>query len=365
VAATYAPARRGFDELLGDGQFNAERQAGVLAAMVTDQKPGGAPYWLRELVSKDVRIISRLLLAESRSSELIDSALAIIVSEVPDVPVAKSAVLLERLLAVEERPFSSQLFRAEVKSVITCYVSEGFDTPATPSFMNSPAAARCLQNVSGPDLVDWFVQNCSSTIATARAWEWLSSAPHALYHQYPAVLPDLCDALLRYSRYPFPEGAQYALFRILRRSRSESDGEVRQWLATTMLRFAFDHVDFPLGSVAAEGFADVYAAAIDESRSFFSIFLGAYGWDRGKDLRVAVIDAFLGSSWPPGELALAASNAGILRKIFKRLHRKSRGDEYIIAMVDNLASSNDPSVSRLSEELQALVASPNFYEEWD
>jgi hypothetical protein len=365
VAATYAPNRYGLDQLLSDGQLAAERQAGVLAAMVTDQKAGGVPYWLRELVSKDLRIISLLLLAGSKSSESIDSALTMIVNDVPDLPVAKSAVLLEKLVTFEERPFSSQLFRAAVKSVIMCYVSDGFDTPVTRLFINSPAAARCLQNVSGADLVDWIVQNCSSTIATARAWQWMSTAPGALYNRYPPVLPDLCDALLRYSRYPFPEGAQYALVRILRRSRSESDGEIRQSLATKMLRFAFDNVNFPLGSVVAEVFADVYAAAIDESRSFFSIFLGAYGWDKGKDLRVAVVDAFLRSNWSPGELAMAASNAGILRKIFKRLNRKSGGDKYIISMVDNLASSDDPSVSRLSRELEALVASPNFYEEWD
>jgi hypothetical protein len=366
VAATYAPTRYGFDELLDDGQLSSERQAGVLAAMVNDQTPGGAPYWLRELVSKDVRIVSTLLLAEPGRSESVDAALTTIVNEVPDVPIAKSAVLLEKILTLEDRQYSPQLVRAAIKSVITSYVAEGLDTPSTPLFLSSPTVARCLQQVSGTDLIDWFVQNCSNTVATARAWEWISKAPAPLYHRYPAVLADLCEALLRYSRYSFPQGAQYSLLQVLRRSRSESDADVRQALAAKSLRFAFDNVNFPLGSVVAEAFADVYAAAIQENRSpsFFSFF-GSYDWDKGKDLRVAIIDAFLRSNWPPGELALAASNAGILRKIFKRLHKRSRGDDYIRAMVDNLKTWNDPAVSQLRQQLETLMSSPNFYEEWD
>ena len=73
---------------------------------------------------------------------------------------------------------------------------------------------------------------------------------------------------------------------------------------------------------------------------------------------------FLRSNWPPGDLAVAASNAGILRKIFKRLHRKSRDDDYIRTMLQDLSQRNDPGVSKIKEHLEALVAAPNFYEEW-
>jgi len=146
---------------------------------------------------------------------------------------------------------------------------------------------------------------------------------------------------------------------------------VRQALSAKMLRFALDNVGLPLGPVVAEAFADVYAVAIEKdclSSSIFSIFSILFcsdDWDRGKDLRISLIDAFLRSNWPPGDLAIAASNAGILRKIFKRLHRKSRGDDYIKTMLQDLSQRNDPSVSKINEHLKELVAAPNFYEEWD
>jgi hypothetical protein len=139
-------------------------------------------------------------------------------------------------------------------------------------------------------------------------------------------------------------------------------------MSAKLLRFALDNVQFPLGAVVAEAFADVYAEAIEKntrSPSIFSMLFGSYDWDKGKDLRVSLVDSFLRSSWAPGDLAVAASNAGILRKIFKRLRRKSRGDDYIRSMLQDLSQRSDPGAFKVREHLEALVATPHFYEEWD
>jgi hypothetical protein len=76
----------------------------------------------------------------------------------------------------------------------------------------------------------------------------------------------------------------------------------------------------------------VYSVAVENSRqpSFFFSFLSSQDWDKGKELRISLVDAFLRSNWAPGDLAIAANNAGILRKIVKRLHRKYKGDQYIM-----------------------------------
>jgi hypothetical protein len=78
-----------------------------------------------------------------------------------------------------------------------------------------------------------------------------------------------------------------------------------------------------------------------------------------------LVDAFLGSSWPPGDLAIAASRASILPKIFKRLHRTPRGDKYALSMLDDLGRRKDPGSSKVKELLSSLLADPDFYEEWD
>lgn len=369
VASTYPPSRQSFDELLEEGQLSPGRRAEVLAVMIRDQMSGSYPYWLREIISKDVRLIGTLLLAGPDRSESVEAGLSILLTEVPDLPLARSVGLLSAVLAFEGRPVFPQLLESAVRSMITCYLAEGTDTPETRTFANSPHSTRWLQKVSGSRLTDLFVQGCcSGPVAVARAWKWIAEAPRTLYDRRPAVLPELCDSLLRYSRQPFPEGAQDSFVQVLRRSSSEADAEVRQALSTKMLRFALDNVGFPLGGVVAEAFADVYAVAIEEDSrrsSIFSVLFGSYDWDRGKDLRVSLIDAFFWSKWAPGDLALAANNAGILRKIFKRLHRKSRGDEYIRTMLQDLSQRSDPNALQVREQLQALVTAPNFYEEWD
>ena len=139
-------------------------------------------------------------------------------------------------------------------------------------------------------------------------------------------------------------------------------------MCAKLLRLAFDNVNLPAGRIVAEVFADVYAVAIQENNrrpSFWSSLFGSYDWDKGKDLRISLIDAFLRSRWEAGDLAIAANNAGILRKVFKRLHRKNRGDNYLRAMLKDLSQRTGSDTSKVREHLASLISDPDFYEEWD
>jgi hypothetical protein len=111
----------------------------------------------------------------------------------------------------------------------------------------------------------------------------------------------------------------------------------------------------------------VYAVAVQNSRppSFFFALFSSRDWDRGKELRVTLVDAFVRSNWAPGDLAIAANNAGILRKIFKRLHRRQDGDRYANAMLQDLNRRSDSNLIQLREQLKLLITDPDFYEEWD
>jgi hypothetical protein len=93
----------------------------------------------------------------------------------------------------------------------------------------------------------------------------------------------------------------------------------------------------------------------------------AYDWDKGKDLRITPIDSFLRSQWiwAPGDLAIAASIAGILRKIFKRLLRKPGLDKYIRTMQADLTQSANADIISVRNELDSLIRDPDFYEAWD
>jgi hypothetical protein len=198
--------------------------------------------------------------------------------------------------------------------------------------------------------------------------KWIAESPQVLYARRPSILPELCESLLSRVRQFRCEGAADSMVRIVQRAGSEADFEVRQAVSAKLLRFCLDNVGLPLGAVVAEVFPDVYSEALkedDRPQSFLAVLFRTYDWDKGKDLRISLIDAFLRSDWHPGDLAIAASDARILRKVFKRLHRKQRGDDYLRAMLKDLSQRTGAAESKARQELQTLMADPDFYEEWD
>lgn len=367
VASTYPPSQQGFTELLEDTKFDNTHRAEVLAAMLRDQLSVSCPYWLRELASQDARIVRALLLEDYEVSGAVETVLYKLLNEVPDLPFAKYPDLLERVLAFDCRPVFPKLLDSAMRSAIVSYLTDGGDVAQ--NFLNHPKTSRWFANVSGSQLTAILVRgSASGTDAVARAWKWMADAPSGLYESQPSPLPELCDSLLTCVRRSFPPGVEGSFNKMLKRSRTEAGVEVRQILAGKMLRFAIDNARFPLGAVVAEAFADVYAVAIKkDSRppSFLSALFGTYDWDRGKDLRVSLIEAFQRSNWPPGDLAVAANNAGILPKIFKRMHRTLRGDDYIKRMLQDLSQRNDSNLLKMTDYLKSLAMNPDFYEEWD
>ncbi len=367
VAATYPQSRQGFDELLDSDEFSQPRKADVLAAAIRNQISYGRPYWLSEIISNDVRIV-RILLGGAETTDPAETIIPLLLNET-ELPLAKEDDVLDSVFSFSGRPFFLQLIDATMRSLITCYIVDGRESPTMRRFEENSESSRWLQSVSASRLTDLVVKACySGQAAVARAWMWIARAPRSLFERRSPVLPGLCDALLRFSYQSFPEGMEESFLQVLRRSSSESEQNVRQSLSAKMLRFSFDHVGFPLGGVVAETFADAYAVAIEEdhrSSSIFSVLFGSYNWDRGKDLRVSLIDAFLRSNWRPGDLAITASNAGILRKIFKRLHRRHEGDNYINGMLRDLYQRSDQRSVNVREQLESMANAPNFYEDWD
>lgn len=369
VASTYPFSRSGFTELLDDKTIASENLAFVVTAILSNRAQGNYPYWLRDLVSSDVRIVRSLLLAGVSGKESIEGALSKLLSETPELPLAESAELAGLVFRYEGRAVFPQLFDSTMRAAILAIAAKPGGPEDLKVLLESERATKWFETVSGSQLASLLVRSGSlGTGPAARVWDWLSKAPKAIYVRRPSIFPDLCDSLMVSVRKSFPEGVQESFIRVVRRSGVESGAQVRQVLCGKMLRFALDNARFPLGGVVAEVFADVYAIAIKKQNrrpSFFSRLFSSYDWDQGKDLRVALVDAFTRTSWAPGDLAIAASNAGILPKIFKRLQRVSNGDKYARAMLQDLDKRSDPQSASVKDQLRMLLANPDFFEEWD
>jgi hypothetical protein len=367
VAATYPSTRQGLDEALSECVLSFVAQADVVA-ILTRQAIHTRAYWFRDIAEQDTRLIGILLRAASQSASAM-SATAGLLSEVREIPIAQSEDCLALVPTFEGLAVFSSLHDFSMRSVLYSYLSGGMDYSRADAFLASRQAFSWFASVQTSRLADVLNRaSYTSTEAVSRSWSWLANAPSDLYRRRSMLL-ELCEPLLRHTRLPLPMNFQDSLVAVLRRSKTEADFTGRQALATKMLRFAFDNTHILLGNVVAEAFSDVYAVAVEKDEtsrpSIFSRLFGSYSWDHGKDLRVSLIDAFWRSDWRPGDLAIAASSANILRKVFKRMHRRQGGDEYIQRIILDLARRNEDYAIQVATQLRALASDRHFYEEWD
>ena len=70
----------------------------------------------------------------------------------------------------------------------------------------------------------------------------------------------------------------------------------------------------------------------------------------------------MNSTWRPGDLALTTIETFGLRKLYKRVTRKYRGETYIEKMLHDLALREDEESRQTAQELRNLVMGPYFYE---
>ena len=119
------------------------------------------------------------------------------------------------------------------------------------------------------------------------------------------------------------------------------DRQTRLFLCAQALKFSFENTRLPLGAVVVESFFEVYTAVMEstklppEAESLFGIF----DWDKGKELRQRLIDAFYYSDWHASDLFLSVNDERLIRKVFKRLIRRHGGDHYVFRALQELKLS--------------------------
>jgi hypothetical protein len=153
---------------------------------------------------------------------------------------------------------------------------------------------------------------------------------------------------------------------IIERARAFCGSRVAFNHSVQALQFSFQHIKLPVGTLVPVVFPDVYKAVAEQS-AFADDAEGlfSYDWDKAKALRRNIVDAFVDSDWPPSDLALSAYRSFGLRKLFKRVWRKWRGERYIERMIRDLSTRSDAEAAACRKELVALLERPSFSEPWD
>lgn len=168
----------------------------------------------------------------------------------------------------------------------------------------------------------------------------LEAAPAIVRNRVIGKIDDLSDHLVRRTRENLGEAAYIAWAAMIADAGAiDRDAQIRA--AMPALAFALRSVSLPVSGLIVTTFPIVYEQLLkskgDEDFGVLPALLALplsffADWDRAKAARRDLVDAFMRSSWLPADLLLAAIGAGIEQKILKRLRRKYRGDEYIVAI---------------------------------
>lgn len=368
IAASYTGDREGFKELLRNPLSDPGREAQVMAAFLEMVAVAQLPYWLREHARQSPDFLVPLLALGSDTPPDVAHVLQNVLDEVQEIPIAKELNLVNKIDSFQTFPFGSSLINLAMRSAIGGFIAGEIDWEACETWQSTDWGSRWMEKVTAWDLQSLVSRKrFDDESELGRAWKWVAAAPEALYRRSPSLLPNLIEDLVSPRPWDWNAAFTESWIVVIQRSSHQAQKSTYLKLCADALNFAFSHEHYPLGNLVAHSFSTVYVAVTEstvtphETSTLFSFF----DWDKGKELRKKLVNSFLKSTWPPGDLALAVRDQWLLRKIFKRIMRRWHGKRYIEEMLKDLAGREDPDTGRLYSELKELAQNPDFYEPWD
>lgn len=369
VSATVPKSRSGLRELLMGEDFPPERLPLLVAAYLRTIWSDRFPHWLGEYARESPVLLKTLLRGASEGQPIVSWSIDRLLAAAPEIPVTDVAGVATAIEHSRGQPHFARLVDGLMRGLIVGYISDDLDESAAQAIWATHDANSWLEAVDPFELKAVVTRHVRTNVRQwVRAWRWIASAPTSLYSRRAVVLPDLIDALLRAQSLEWPAETTDHWVRILRRCRVDGCSRRTQLLLSVQsLDFAFRNGRLPLSRLVVESFLPVYVAVTTSSSlpPETATMFGILDWDKGKELRRDLIDAFFYTQWPPGDLALATGDVGLLRKVFKRLLRKSGGQQYARAMYADLSSRMSADIRPFVSALADMLHDPGFYEEWD
>ncbi|GIW75710.1 MAG: hypothetical protein KatS3mg104_0773 [Phycisphaerae bacterium] len=368
AAATYHADPDGFSKLLGE-PLPDQQKASVLIEYLKPLSLGHFPAWLRQALEEDERVLDLLMSAEGPpSAPGTDEVILQVLRDCDGLRFVHSSRRLATLALHKERSYYSVLVDLTFSDLLKGYVD------------GSVPESACLPHLQSQTMHEWLGTKEYSSVAsllTHQAWKqkenWLNSwklmllLPSSVYKRAPPVVLNSIDMLLRVYCPPWYASVARTWVAVLQRARIECPSSTLA-LQVQAFRYAIYNSKYPLSEVVIETFKDIYLAVTSSSTLPYETtqLFGIWDWDKGKELRKTLIDTFMGSGWPPGDLALASAEPQTLfRKVFKRIYRKSGGLRYLNAMLGDLDGRKTKDADRMAAILKHLLSDPDFYEDWD
>lgn len=194
------------------------------------------------------------------------------------------------------------------------------------------------KDINGPTLIRWIAAPRAASGRVAHNLLIINRAPAPTRNKILARIDELSRALILRGNENLGEPSYQAWADLIADS-GKIDRAEQLAAATRALAFALAHVRWPMGSLVVASFRHVYAqlprGPENEYGFLSSIFAPMsylFEWDRAKEARSDLVDAFLKSVWAPGDLVLAAKGTGDEMQILHKLLKARGGGRYLSAI---------------------------------
>ncbi|MGO8928272.1 MAG: hypothetical protein ACLQU3_15490 [Limisphaerales bacterium] len=367
VADTYKQDTAGLNELLAESFHDASRKAEITAAFIEAIAVDRLPSWFKEYLRQSPRMFLPLMALGVKTPQHVLITIHKVLDQVKDIPFAREQSLLQNIGAFVNCPFGDSVVDQAMRSVVGSFIEGYTDFQTCQAWQRTEWGKRWLLSTQGWDLKSLITRPLyNNSDAWERAWTWLAEIPEEVFARAPLIVLELTQGLIS-PRYPWTASIVPAWVKVLRRAHQEAERSIYLRLCGNALKFAFDHRRAAVSSLIVETFRPIHDCITSSTDIPPEINnqLGLFGWDKGKELRKELVYSFMDSQWRPGDLAVAAKDIFFLRKIFKRVMRRYKGEAYVTAMLQDLQERDDASSRMFLGHLRQLAQNPDFYEEWD
>ena len=362
LSGTYPPDPVEYRKILDRGSYVFSLADFVFAHWIVRNSTHDPQFLngISDCASRDSRIIGALI--KSNQSEEIDKALEILIDSVPSFPI--DGELAER--AFLYRPGNFKLVDFVVRTAMGSYIRSGESFDALEKVFEQKEFNNWMSSAQTWRLAELIRVGISAPDSCARGWEVLCKLPDTAYTR-DAIVGTIESLLSLTAQYFSPVVAERWVAIVARARNLGSDDAFEVDLCGQAIRFAFDNPHLAVSSLVVETFMPLYKFVTEVKRvpgTALPLF-SFWNWDKGSELRESLADKFLLGKWPAGDLALAVRDYGLLKKILKRMSRKSGEQSYARKMYSDLLSRKDNQSRTLASDLSSLLKNSDYDEDWD
>lgn len=206
-------------------------------------------------------------------------------------------------------------------------------------------------------------RDCDAAVAS-RNLIVFESAPSAARARIVGAIDEIARALQGRHAIDLAEAANDACARLMFDAEKASRKaliEAAGWLMPSLLRARRQ----PVSLMIAALFPVIYQelANADDVPDLLK-FVPFFDWDRCKTARRELVDAFMSSSWHPGDLALTAYRCGDVTLILRRVANSYGGEEYLARVENNLGCLSDDGLRVVKRAIAEIRSDKSHKFDW-